>query len=228
MGRAVALLDRLCRQADAPEHQCRFAWTKDAVAIWDNRAVQHYASSDYWPQRRSMERASVIGTAPRASQIRASSPSGRTTLLAEPPFLTARDLIVSCSVPRAFRKRSMSLLLLPACALALAGLVEQPDLEFVLDHLHDLAPSTTSTSASASTTSSHDPDVGHAGPPSVDGHRVLLPVEEHQLRNRQQPRLERHHQHALPHALAAEVGDPDDGQHAQRVHRARIASPTRE
>ena len=30
---------------------------KDAVAFWDNRAVQHYASSDYWPQRRSMERA---------------------------------------------------------------------------------------------------------------------------------------------------------------------------
>ena len=58
------LLDRLCRQADAPEHQCRFTWTKDAVAFWDNRAVQHYASSDYWPHRRSMERASVIGTRP--------------------------------------------------------------------------------------------------------------------------------------------------------------------
>jgi len=58
------LLDRLCRQADAPEHQCRFTWTKDAVAFWDNRAVQHYASSDYWPQRRSMERASIIGTRP--------------------------------------------------------------------------------------------------------------------------------------------------------------------
>ena len=43
------LLDRLCRQADSPEHQCRFRWTKDAVAIWDNRAPQHYASSDYWP-----------------------------------------------------------------------------------------------------------------------------------------------------------------------------------
>jgi alpha-ketoglutarate-dependent sulfate ester dioxygenase len=62
---SVELLDRLCRQADAPEHQCRFTWTKDAVAFWDNWAVQHYASSDYWPQRRSMERASVIGTAPR-------------------------------------------------------------------------------------------------------------------------------------------------------------------
>jgi alpha-ketoglutarate-dependent taurine dioxygenase len=61
---SLDLLDRLCRQADAPEHQCRFTWTTDAVAFWDNRAVQHYASSDYWPQRRSMERASVIGTRP--------------------------------------------------------------------------------------------------------------------------------------------------------------------
>ena len=40
---SLELLDRLCRQADAPEHQCRFTWTKDAVAFWDNRAVQHYA-----------------------------------------------------------------------------------------------------------------------------------------------------------------------------------------
>ena len=58
------LLDRLCRQADSPEHQCRFTWSKDAVAFWDNRAVQHYASSDYWPHRRTMERASIVGTRP--------------------------------------------------------------------------------------------------------------------------------------------------------------------
>jgi alpha-ketoglutarate-dependent taurine dioxygenase len=58
------LLDLLCRQTDAPEHQCRFTWTKDAVAFWDNRAVQHYASSDYWPQTRTMERASIVGTRP--------------------------------------------------------------------------------------------------------------------------------------------------------------------
>ena len=63
---SVELLDRLCRQADAPEHQCRFTWSPDAVAFWDNRAVQHYASSDYWPQRRTMERASVTGTTPVA------------------------------------------------------------------------------------------------------------------------------------------------------------------
>lgn len=59
------LLDRLCRTADVPEHQCRFRWTADAVAIWDNRAVQHYAASDYWPHTRVMERASVTGPRPR-------------------------------------------------------------------------------------------------------------------------------------------------------------------
>ena len=58
------LLDRLCRQADAPEHQCRFRWTPDAVAFWDNRAVQHYAASDYWPHVRVMERASIVGPRP--------------------------------------------------------------------------------------------------------------------------------------------------------------------
>jgi alpha-ketoglutarate-dependent taurine dioxygenase len=61
---SLALLDRLCRTADSPEHQCRFQWAADSVAVWDNRAVQHYASSDYWPQVRIMERASVIGPRP--------------------------------------------------------------------------------------------------------------------------------------------------------------------
>ena len=41
--------------------RCRFRWQPDSVAFWDNRAVQHYASSDYWPERRVMERASIIG-----------------------------------------------------------------------------------------------------------------------------------------------------------------------
>jgi alpha-ketoglutarate-dependent taurine dioxygenase len=62
---SLALLDRLCRAADYPEHQCRFRWAPDSVAIWDNRAVQHYASSDYWPHQRVMERASVIGPRPQ-------------------------------------------------------------------------------------------------------------------------------------------------------------------
>ena len=60
------LIDRLCRHArrNSPEHQCRFTWSEHAVAFWDNRAVQHYAASDYWPFMRTMERASVIGRRP--------------------------------------------------------------------------------------------------------------------------------------------------------------------
>jgi taurine dioxygenase len=58
------LIDLVCRQADYPEYQCRFHWEPHSVAFWDNRAVQHYASSDYWPQVRIMERASIIGARP--------------------------------------------------------------------------------------------------------------------------------------------------------------------
>jgi taurine dioxygenase len=58
------LIDLVCRQADYPEYQCRFRWEPHSVAFWDNRAVQHYASSDYWPRVRIMERASIIGTRP--------------------------------------------------------------------------------------------------------------------------------------------------------------------
>jgi taurine dioxygenase len=60
----VELMDLLCRQADYPEYQCRFRWEPHSVAFWDNRAVQHYASSDYWPSVRVMQRASVVGTRP--------------------------------------------------------------------------------------------------------------------------------------------------------------------
>ncbi len=61
----VELVDALCASVDRPEYQCRFRWEDDSVAFWDNRAVQHYACSDYWPDVRIMERASIIGDAPR-------------------------------------------------------------------------------------------------------------------------------------------------------------------
>jgi len=59
-----ALIDRLSRRAEIVEYQCRFRWEPNAVAFWDNRATQHYASSDYWPEVRVMERASIIGPRP--------------------------------------------------------------------------------------------------------------------------------------------------------------------
>jgi taurine dioxygenase len=59
-----ALLDLLCDQASIPEYQCRFHWKADSVAFWDNRAAQHYATNDYFPARRVMERATIIGDEP--------------------------------------------------------------------------------------------------------------------------------------------------------------------
>ena len=59
-----ALLAQLYRQAAIPEYQCRFRWAPDSIAFWDNRAVQHYAVSDYWPARRRVERVTVCGDRP--------------------------------------------------------------------------------------------------------------------------------------------------------------------
>jgi taurine dioxygenase len=61
---AAELLDFLCRQSDRPEYQCRRRWEAGMVAFWDNRAVQHYAVSDYWPARRVMERVAIVGDVP--------------------------------------------------------------------------------------------------------------------------------------------------------------------
>ena len=62
---SLPLINSLSRQAEFPEYQCRFRWSDNSIAVWDNRLVQHYALSDYWPDVRIMERASVIGEQPR-------------------------------------------------------------------------------------------------------------------------------------------------------------------
>jgi taurine dioxygenase len=59
-----ALLEHLYLQASFPEYQCRWKWQPGDVAFWDNRATQHYAASDYFPQRRVMERITIIGDRP--------------------------------------------------------------------------------------------------------------------------------------------------------------------
>jgi alpha-ketoglutarate-dependent taurine dioxygenase len=59
-----ALLGDLCGMAEVPEFQVRLQWEPGTVAMWDNRATQHYAVSDYWPQVRIMERAAIIGDRP--------------------------------------------------------------------------------------------------------------------------------------------------------------------
>jgi len=62
---SLPLINLLSRQAEFPEYQCRFRWSDNSIAVWDNRLVQHYALSDYWPDVRIMERASVVGESPK-------------------------------------------------------------------------------------------------------------------------------------------------------------------
>lgn len=59
-----ALILRLTAQAAVAEYQFRVHWAEDTVVFWDNRSVQHYAVSDYYPDTRVMERASIVGTRP--------------------------------------------------------------------------------------------------------------------------------------------------------------------
>lgn len=58
------LLELLFRQFERAELQCRFRWSPGAVAFWDNRSTLHYASSDYFPASRVMERISIAGDVP--------------------------------------------------------------------------------------------------------------------------------------------------------------------
>ena len=60
----IALIKYLAGQAGVVEYQYRVRWAPDTVVFWDNRSVQHYAASDYYPDVRIMERASIVGTRP--------------------------------------------------------------------------------------------------------------------------------------------------------------------
>ena len=61
---AKSLLAELLDRVKTPEYQVRFRWTPNAIVFWDNRATQHYAILDYWPQERIVERVTIVGDAP--------------------------------------------------------------------------------------------------------------------------------------------------------------------
>lgn len=55
------ILSFLFRQAHIPEYQYRLDWEVGTVAFWDNRSTQHYATHDYLPHHRMMERITIGG-----------------------------------------------------------------------------------------------------------------------------------------------------------------------
>lgn len=58
-----ALLQHLYAVAEHPSNVCRFRWNAGAIAMWDNRATQHYAINDY-TERRVGQRVTVLGDTP--------------------------------------------------------------------------------------------------------------------------------------------------------------------
>ncbi len=58
------VLRRLETAIADPSIQCRFRWEVDSFAMWDNRCTQHFATNDFWPQTRRVERVTVVGDRP--------------------------------------------------------------------------------------------------------------------------------------------------------------------
>jgi taurine dioxygenase len=61
---SAGLLRYLFEHMENPLFQCRFRWSENAVAFWDNRAAQHRAMWDYWPHTRAGHRVTVAGDVP--------------------------------------------------------------------------------------------------------------------------------------------------------------------
>ncbi len=60
-----ALLRFLFAHLETPEFSCRFRWTPEAIAFWDNRATLHRPVNDFFPAHRRMERITIGGDRPR-------------------------------------------------------------------------------------------------------------------------------------------------------------------
>ncbi|GAA5875163.1 hypothetical protein JCM8547_005539 [Rhodosporidiobolus lusitaniae] len=76
-----ALFQFLQQHVDAgQDHQVRFRWEKNSVAIWDNRACLHRATHDYYPNPRAGRRATSTGAIPTfdPKSLSRSQATGRT------------------------------------------------------------------------------------------------------------------------------------------------------
>ena len=58
---STALLSRLFAKAREIQYQVRFSWQANSLAIWDNRATQHFAVTDYKNAHRRLHRVTVKG-----------------------------------------------------------------------------------------------------------------------------------------------------------------------
>ncbi len=61
---SAPILEFLYQHKARPELTCRYQWSPGTLAVWDNRAAQHYAMNDYHGYRREMLRLSIAGDRP--------------------------------------------------------------------------------------------------------------------------------------------------------------------
>ena len=61
---STALFNLLQNRVTKLENTIRWTWQQGDVAIWDNRATQHYAVADFDEQRREVRRITVAGDIP--------------------------------------------------------------------------------------------------------------------------------------------------------------------
>ncbi len=54
------LLDKLLVNVGRAEFTCRFQWAPGSVATWDNRAVQHSTTADFWPHSPVIEHVTIF------------------------------------------------------------------------------------------------------------------------------------------------------------------------
>lgn len=61
---SAPMLQHLYAHSTRDAFTCRFRWTANTLAIWDNRSTQHNALNDYRGHRRELHRTTVAGTTP--------------------------------------------------------------------------------------------------------------------------------------------------------------------
>jgi len=64
------ILKKIFEHQERLDFTCRFKWTENAVAIWDNRSTQHQGLTDFFPERglgheRIMDRIAIEGDHPQ-------------------------------------------------------------------------------------------------------------------------------------------------------------------
>ena len=90
---STRLLDLLYHLPEIPEYQFRVQWKPNMVVVWDNRSTQHYATRDYLPNRRRMERVTIKGDRPIGvkGRVQSSVPAVEKSPVAEDRTKIKRD-----------------------------------------------------------------------------------------------------------------------------------------